>query len=233
LFTGATYKVIVDHFLSRNSEGISWASVKTIAERTGLHRDVVKKSRTELVLNGWLRPLGLVQPRGTRAQFGVQGYKPLIPAGIFSPHGQKTVADKYLDAGGRNYPSTVGINHPPQEESKNEESKNEVKARAKSRPALPELFVPCVTHCRVTWEDKVGAKPTWGAKDERQLSRVLRQHPELAFEEFKARWGRFLDDDDRWLAKMGYSLAWFCSRFDAYADGVFGVGTIPEAVSPY
>ena len=95
----------------------------------------------------------------------------------------------------------------------------------------PELFIPCIQHARETWAEKFNTKPSWGAKDDAQLARILRRHGDLTLGEFKARWGRYLDDDDRFTARMGYSLAWFCSRFDTYAEAM--AGGIPEVESPY
>jgi len=95
----------------------------------------------------------------------------------------------------------------------------------------PELFVPCIQHARVTWAAKFKAKPSWSGKDDGLLSGLLRRRRDLTLEEFKARWERYLEDDDRFVGRMGYSLAWFCSRFDAYAEAV--LGGIPEAPSPY
>lgn len=67
-----------------------------------------------------------------------------------------------------------------------------------------------------TWQDKFRSGPSWGKKDFVLLYRQVRQHREMAVEEFKARWDLFLDDSDPFIAKQGYSLAFFCLRFDAY-----------------
>jgi len=40
--------------------------------------------------------------------------------------------------------------------------------------------------------------------------------PDMPIEEFKARWDRFLQDDEEFVAEQGHSLACFCSHFDAY-----------------
>lgn len=48
---------------------------------------------------------------------------------------------------------------------------------------------------------------------------MLRLHDgELTLEEFSARWDRYLSDCDRFVEKMGHSLAFFFSRYDSYVD---------------
>ncbi len=70
-----------------------------------------------------------------------------------------------------------------------------------------------------TWQKRFSSKPTWGSKDYSGLARILRRHPELTIAEFRARWDRYICDGDPFIAnRMGHSLAFFCSRFDAYIN---------------
>lgn len=78
------------------------------------------------------------------------------------------------------------------------------------------LFGKMRGYAERTWRERFGAKPTWVKKDFVQLARLLRCQGELGLEEFSARWDRYLADDEPFVARQGYSLAFFCSRFDNY-----------------
>jgi hypothetical protein len=66
------------------------------------------------------------------------------------------------------------------------------------------------------WKERFGSKPSWVKKDFVQLARLIRRRGDLTLDEFVARWDRYLDDGDSFTARQGYSLAFFCSRFDSY-----------------
>jgi hypothetical protein len=53
-------------------------------------------------------------------------------------------------------------------------------------------------------------------KDLVQLRRLLRLRPDLGLEEFAGRWHRYIHDNGPFIERQGHSLAFFCSRFDAY-----------------
>jgi hypothetical protein len=91
------------------------------------------------------------------------------------------------------------------------------------------LFGKIRGYAEQTWKERFGSNPTWAKKDYVQLAGLLRLRPGLLFEEFSARWGRYLDDGDPFTARQGYSLAFFCSRFDAYMERP---SDIPE-LTPY
>jgi hypothetical protein len=80
------------------------------------------------------------------------------------------------------------------------------------------LFALAKEYAERKWSERFASKPTWGAKDFSQLARVLRRHRELTLPEFSGRWDRYIADRDEFIAKQGYSLAFFCSRFDAYVE---------------
>jgi hypothetical protein len=61
--------------------------------------------------------------------------------------------------------------------------------------------------------------PSWNGKDRRQLSELLKVHPDLSFEEMRRRWTFFISSTDSWIQKQGDSLAFFCSNFDRFIDG--------------
>jgi len=91
------------------------------------------------------------------------------------------------------------------------------KAKVPPSEALP-IFDPAKQYAFRRWQEKFSSNPSWGPKDYAGLARLLRRHRSLALEEFRARWERYLEDRDPFPAKMGYSLAYFCSRFDTYID---------------
>jgi len=80
------------------------------------------------------------------------------------------------------------------------------------------LFFQLRNWAEGSWRKRFGSKPTWTKKDFVGLARILRVHGDLGLDEFKARWERYLADGDAFVAKQGYSLAFFCSRFDSYIE---------------
>ena len=63
-------------------------------------------------------------------------------------------------------------------------------------------------------------KPTWGQSQYVQFARLYKAQ-KFTLEQFKAAWDAYLADDDPFVReKQGHSLAWFCSKFDAYANRV-------------
>lgn len=105
----------------------------------------------------------------------------------------------------------------------NEPSNPSVQRSERSGLAIPggngsgnRLFGKIRVFAERTWTERFGSMPTWMRKDFIGLSRTLRRHRGLTLEEFADRWGRYLQDSDAFVARQGYSLAYFCSRFDAY-----------------
>jgi hypothetical protein len=67
-----------------------------------------------------------------------------------------------------------------------------------------------------SWEAKHGQEPDWKEKDFSGLSKLLRRRQGITLDEFRQRWTRYLDDSEEFVRKQGHSLAYFCSKFDAY-----------------
>jgi len=97
----------------------------------------------------------------------------------------------------------------------NEAEKKEDTSSRKRDGASP-LFASAKEYAFSRWTRKFGQQPTWAEKDYVMLSRLLKRQPGLTVEEFRSRWMRYLADADLFIAKQEYSLAFFCSRFDAY-----------------
>jgi hypothetical protein len=113
--------------------------------------------------------------------------------------------------------STAGDGTPAcHPKSRNPSTSTEHTTLQKKAP-LP-LFKPAKEYAEKSWGRRFRARPTWYKKDFVQLAALLRKHGELTLEEIRARWDRYLDDSDSFIAKMGHSLAFFCSRFDAHID---------------
>jgi len=70
-----------------------------------------------------------------------------------------------------------------------------------------------------TWAERVQQKPTWSEKDYTLLAKLLKRSPELTLSEFERRWRNYLDSTDPFLQSQGYSLAYFCTHFDAFLWG--------------
>lgn len=70
-----------------------------------------------------------------------------------------------------------------------------------------------------TWTERVRRKPTWGQKDYALLAKLLKDSPDLTLAEFQQRWMNYLDSTDPFLQRQGYSLAYFCTHFDAFLWG--------------
>jgi hypothetical protein len=83
------------------------------------------------------------------------------------------------------------------------------------------LFTQCREYAFESWKTAVGRWPTWGPKHYVALANVLRQNKHITFDQFKTTWDNYLasQDADGFLHKQGWSLAFFCSRYDTYMLG--------------
>ncbi len=95
------------------------------------------------------------------------------------------------------------------------ETETETETEKEGKSAHPALAAFKAT-AEKTFHQRLGVKPSWSAKDYVQLAGLMRRHPELPEAEFTARWNRDLADTEPFVRKQGYSLAFFCSRFDSY-----------------
>ena len=67
------------------------------------------------------------------------------------------------------------------------------------------------------WFRRTGLKPTWTGRDYSALHRLLKRGAER--DEVWRRFLNYLDSPDPFLQAQGWSLRYFCERFDAYAFG--------------
>jgi hypothetical protein len=72
---------------------------------------------------------------------------------------------------------------------------------------------------------RFGQKPTWSAKDYRQLADLLRLRQDLTLAEFERRYAIMLASEDRFVGQKHGSLLYFCTRFDEFIEPVGGNGS--------
>lgn len=78
-------------------------------------------------------------------------------------------------------------------------------------------------HMIKTFAERYGRKPAWRWQDFAALARILKGQPYIPTADFVLAWNAYMDDDEPFVVEhQGHSLAWFCTRFDAYANRVLG-----------
>lgn len=86
------------------------------------------------------------------------------------------------------------------------------------RPADPryQSFVDFAYH---SFEAKHRQPPAWAEKDFKNLKALLKRNQAHALEELERRWTHYLSSTEAFTVKQGDSLAYFCSKFDAFISG--------------
>jgi hypothetical protein len=97
-------------------------------------------------------------------------------------------------------------------------SKNQSTAAKTAPPSDPRLK-PFLDFAYQEFEAKHGQKPTWGGKDFKALSSVLRNNKGLGGAELERRFGNYLASTEAFTARQGDSLAYFCARTDSFLAG--------------
>lgn len=69
------------------------------------------------------------------------------------------------------------------------------------------------------FQGKFGQKPTWLAKDWTALSNLLKSNFTLELLEFGRRWQNYIESTEAFTVKQGFSLCYFCSKFDTFLHG--------------
>jgi hypothetical protein len=70
------------------------------------------------------------------------------------------------------------------------------------------------------FKDRFGQKPTWSAKDYRQLAELRKVRPDLSLDELERRYLIMLDAKDSFIEGKCGSLAYFCSHFDEFIEPI-------------
>ena len=90
--------------------------------------------------------------------------------------------------------------------------------RSKEKKAHPAV-APARDFAFKAFEGRFGQKPNWTVKDFVQLADLFKRRPELTLAEFARRWKFYMASTDPFLAKRGFSLAYFCANFDSFLSG--------------
>jgi hypothetical protein len=90
---------------------------------------------------------------------------------------------------------------------------------AKTAPPADPRFQPFYTAAYEGFKGKHGSPPVWGGKDQNSLRQFLKEHPEIALTAWESRVGNYFASTERFTVKQGGSLAYFISKFDAFASG--------------
>lgn len=73
-----------------------------------------------------------------------------------------------------------------------------------------------------SWRGRFGAKPNWTDSDWTQIAALFRRLPGLELTEFQRRWDNYMASDEPFIQKQGWSLSYFCSKFDSFMRGSVG-----------
>lgn len=110
-----------------------------------------------------------------------------------------------------------------------EQKKTKAKPAAKTaRPADPR-FQQFVDFAYRTFEAKHRQKPTWSGKDFNSLKALLGKNQSLTLAELERRWTHYARSTEPFTTKQGDSLAYFCSKFDAFISGPIAERGKPNA----
>ena len=106
-------------------------------------------------------------------------------------------------------PPQTGVSRP---------GKNQDQNLPASPPAEDPRHAECVEFAHKTFEQKHSQKPTWIGRDYKALAELLK-HSSVTTLDFRRRWQNYLASSESFTVKQGHSLAYFCSKFDAFLEG--------------
>jgi hypothetical protein len=119
----------------------------------------------------------------------------------------------------------------PDREVRGERREKKAKA-AKTAPPADPRYQPFFDFAYKSFQAKHnGQPPTWSGKDYKQLQNLLRGKAidALPFDELKRRWENYLRSTESFTVRQGFSLAHFCTKFDAFMSGPIGEKGKPDA----
>lgn len=96
---------------------------------------------------------------------------------------------------------------------KNREKSSDVVAKKASPPA-DGRFKPFIEFAFIAFEGKYNYKPTWGTGEFTNLSKFLKQHPEIPYRELSHAFTKYLASDSTYYAEKGHKLTVFLKDFD-------------------
>lgn len=112
----------------------------------------------------------------------------------------------------------VADNAPSQEvrDKKKQERENPA---AKTAPPVDPRYQPFYVAAFEAFKGKNSTPPVWGGKDKNSLRQFLKEHPGIPLTEWEIRVRNYFTSTERFTVKQGGSLAYFISKFDAFASG--------------
>ena len=97
----------------------------------------------------------------------------------------------------------------------------EKRKKQEGKPAADARFGPFLEFAKASFETKHSRPPTWDCfgKDGSVLAAFLRRAPHVTLEVWQAHITDFFNSTEAFTVKQGGSLAYFISKFDAFASG--------------
>jgi len=223
----------------------AFPSVGRVAEECGIHPRTVQKILRHLKATGLIS----IQAEHDGSRHFPTTYQihpargDTLPPRTYMRGGVRPPAPVPLDAypGGVRppYPSLDPSSTITARASENAKPSRIATARAESPERLKEekaqnpLMVSCRTYAFLRWQERFGNPPIWAAKDFVGLARLLKRNRSITEPEFKIRWDLYLEDRDPFTQRQGYSLGFFCSRFDVFMPEDRFNPPVTELKAPY
>jgi hypothetical protein len=109
----------------------------------------------------------------------------------------------------------------PIQEVRSKREQGRKKQAAKPAPPSDPRFGPFLEFAKTSFEAKHKHSPTWDCfgKDGAALAGFLRRAPHVTLDVWQAHISSFFDSTEVFTVKQGGSLAYFISKFDAFARG--------------
>lgn len=86
-------------------------------------------------------------------------------------------------------------------------------------PSFDRKISECIRVAFEEFEQAKGRKPVWETKDFAAVAGLVKRHDWVTVAEFSRRFGNFIRSTEEFTQRQGGSLAYFCSKFDQFADG--------------
>jgi hypothetical protein len=96
---------------------------------------------------------------------------------------------------------------------KNREKSSDVVAKKASPPA-DGRFKPFIEFAFIAYEGKYNYKPTWGTGEFTNLSKFLKQHPEIQYRDLSRAFTKYLASESMYYTEKGHKLTVFLKDFD-------------------
>lgn len=219
--------LLIDAAFGGPNKGQVATSFTDLANALGIGKSSVKRAARELRPH-YIRWQPAANQYGTTV-FVVQRYKttadfagPLVgqqksgraTSGTANPSAGPRAAQQTPWAGHQRH----GTRRKPNGQRRLAAPKKEEKKR-RTTPPPSEVVCACRDYAHKSFAETRGQKPAWAVKDYVQLFNLLRRNAHITTAEFSRRWDRYMGSTEHFIQQQGFSLAYFCSRFDAFMAG--------------